>query len=704
MNELENKILNALIRVKRPMERGALKNAVKCSFSELDAAVSALVDSGSIIITGRGKIATSKNAGFKIGRIDAYEKGFAFLVSPDDPGKDVFIPRNSIGNALNGDIVQIKLTNTRAYRGKAEGEVVRIIEPRSDTVVGKIIVTRKIAIIEPDDRRLPDMRVEQANICGAQTGDMVVAQITRRANQHHGCEARVTEVLGRAGDTGTSILAIMRSYGIKDEFSPRAMHQAESEPQVVTEQDVLGREDLRELFTVTIDGDDARDFDDAISLKKDENGYILYVHIADVSNYVQPDSVIDREAVERGTSVYFPDRVSPMLPLELSNGICSLNEGVDRLTLTCEAHLTRSGQTESYRFYKSVIRSDKRCTYNAVNAILERNEAPDGYSADNISRLMEMGELYGNMARLRSLRGSIDFDLPEAYIVTGTDGEPTEILEAERGDANRMIEEFMLCANECAAKFGKQNELPFLYRVHEDPDAEKIGTFFTMVKALGLEAPSGIKPTPKQLQKLLDAAAESPYYAVINRVMLRSMQKAHYSAEPTGHFGLALKNYCHFTSPIRRYPDLVVHRAIKAEIDGGEASKRWEAMGDEVKRLAVLTSNREKNAMEAERAVDDYLKAVYMEKHIGETYEGVITSVLEFGVFVALKNTVEGLVHTAELGDEYFDYDPKLYRLTGSKSKRIYGIGDKMNVLVSAVDPEARRVDFVPYTGGELDG
>ena len=470
-------------------------------------------------------------------------------------------------------------------------------------------------------------------------------------------------------------------------------------PQQVDPKQKRGREDYRGLTTVTIDGADAKDLDDAVSLEDREDGYILYVHIADVSHYVTPGCPMDQDAYERGTSVYFPGQVIPMLPEALSNGICSLNAGVDRLALSCRMELDRQGNIKSYSFHNSVIHVDKRCTYEDVSQLLEKGITVPGYEGV-ADLLLRMGKLSEILSRNRHARGSIDFDLAETDIETDDMGNAVDIRRAQRGRANAMIEDFMLSANECAAAYGSAWDLPFLYRVHEEPDQVRMEELFTMAKALGLKAPKLRNIHPKALQALLREAEDTPYASVMNRTMLRCMKKARYADAPLGHFGLALKNYCHFTSPIRRYPDLVVHRAIKAAIGHGPGCKELEAMEEKIHAMGEHTSARERVAMEAERAVDDLLKAQYMERFIGQRFTGVITSVVDFGIFVELPNTAEGLIRMASLDDDYYVYDEKMLRLTGKRTKKTFAIGDEMDIIVSGVNLDMRRVEFVPAEGG----
>ncbi|MDL2225444.1 ribonuclease R [Eubacteriales bacterium OttesenSCG-928-M02] len=695
--ELRENILHLLQEEGIPMGVAELAAALGVSDGALADALVELEKEAQILYTAKKKVALPRFMGYLAGEISASERGFGFLIPFDADYEDVFIPPGALLGAMHKDKVLVRVGNSRAYKGKKEGEVVRILSRARDSIVGKLEKNHQSAFVVPEDKRLPDVFIPPGKMEEAQNGDLVVAYIDKWPKKNRNSEGHVTEILGRAGNMNASILGIVRSYDLPDTFSDAVLQEAETIPQTVTKNAKKGREDFRHLPTITIDGSDAKDLDDAISLiSLPEGGWQLYVHIADVSHYVKPNSPIDRDGYERATSVYFPNMVIPMLPQALSNGICSLNEGVERLALCCVMDLDETGNIYHYRFTNGLILVDKRCTYEAVNRILEKDEMVEGYQ-DIVPLLKEMERLSLLLTANRHARGSIDFDLPEAYIHTDAEGNTTGVEEAQRGIGNRMIEDFMLSANECAARFGKEAKLPMLYRIHEEPDEEKTQTFFLMLRALGMKAPrSGGNIHPKMLLGILENAADTPYASLVNRVMLRSMKKARYGELPIGHFGLALKNYCHFTSPIRRYPDLIVHRAIKMELSGGMEVKAQEDMAERMAAYGRHTSERERVAMEAERAVDDLLKAQYMEQYIGEGFTGIITSVLEFGIFVELPNTVEGLVRMASLDDDYYLYDEKLFRLTGRRTGKEYAIGDEMEIIVAGVNLDQRRVEFIP--------
>ncbi|MBE5780303.1 MAG: ribonuclease R [Clostridiales bacterium] len=682
-----------------PLTRKELLKGLGINDGALNKILAQLENEGEIVYTAKGKAALPHWLGYLRGTLTGNQRGFGFL-TPDEPGEeDVFIPGGAMQSAIHGDTVLVKLSGQRAYRGKREGEVVKVLNRARETVVGRIERTHNAGFLIPEDPRIPDIFIPLNAMAKAKNGDLAVVRIEKWPSRNRNAQGRVEEILGKGDSIDAAVKGIIRTFELPDVFSKGAMNQASAAPTEVTGKDRRGREDFRNLLTVTIDGADAKDLDDAVSLVRRGDGYTLYVHIADVSHYVLPGTPMDQDAYERGTSVYFPSMVIPMLPVELSNGICSLNAGVERLCLTCIMELNALGEVCNYRFSKGIIKVDQRCTYEDVTRLLAGDEV-EGYEEVR-DLLLLMAELSEKLTENREGRGSIDFDLSETDIVTDECGNAVSIGKKDRGRANLIIEDFMLAANECAAAFGTRNGLPFLYRIHEEPDEGRMEEFFNMAKALGISVPRTGEVHPKALQALLKQAEDTPYHSVISRTMLRCMKKARYGESPLGHFGLALKNYCHFTSPIRRYPDLVVHRAIKALISYGPGCRDLEAMEGTVHAMGEHTSRRERTAMEAERAVDDLLKAQYMQQYIGQPFKGIITSVLEFGIFVELDNTAEGLVRITSLDDDYYYYDEKLLRLVGKHKGKTFAIGDEMDIIVGGVNLDLRRVEFVPNWEGE---
>ena len=695
--EMERDILQYLQEQTAPVSQGELEKATALHRDVLAGCLTQMENEGKVMQTKRGKWAWPALLGCVCGRVQGTRKGFAFLLA-EDGGEDVFLPQDALRGAMHGDRVLVRTfaPNRRGKGLQREGEVLRILQRARQTVVGTLEKGHYASFLIPEDRRLPDLLIPKGKTGGAQHGQLVVVKITAYQQENRNAEGEVIEILGEAGSAEADLLGIIRHYGLKETFEPKTLEEAKEVPQQVTDRESAKREDFRNLLTVTIDGADARDFDDAISLERTEAGHALYVHIADVTHYVKPGSALDKEAYERGTSVYFPGAVLPMLPEALSNGICSLNQKEDRLTLSCIMQVDQNGYVTSFRFARGVIKVDKRVTYEDANAILERGDEGIAKAYRPVLALLEeMRTLAEKLMRNKQRRGSLDFERPESVFTLNEEGRAVDVFVHERGIANRMIEEFMLLANECAAKFAGQSDLPFLYRVHEDPAEDKMAEFFAMCKALGVsfQKPKR-KLKPRDLQALLVQTQQEPYADAVSRVMLRSLKKARYCEEDLGHFGLALKHYCHFTSPIRRYPDMVVHRAIIAKLEGGLSEKALEQQARQMPEYGRHTSECERVAMEAERAVDDLKRAEYMQDKLGEVYEGVVSSVTAFGLFVELENTIEGLVPIAMLEDDYYIYDEQLYRLIGRSTGMVYALGQRVTVKVTAVDLAMRRVEF----------
>ncbi len=665
---------------------------------------------GEILLTKKGKAALPQTIGCLMGKLQATRKGFAFLLAQDG-GEDVYIAKEDLGGALHDDIVLVRLLGAgkKSNSMHREGTVFRVIKRARTSVVGTLEKGRYASFVMPEDKRLPEVYIANHDSGNAQHGQLVVAEITRFGTGHPTGEfvqGKVVEVLGEAGTPVADIKGIIRQFEWKESFDAKTLQQAQTVPQAVSKEECEGREDYRDWCTVTIDGADAKDFDDAISLQKTADGYLLGVHIADVTHYVKPGSALDQEAYQRATSVYFPGMVLPMLPEALSNGICSLRQKEDRLTLSCLMALTDKGHVESFSFHKGVIRVHKRVTYEDANAILEQQDGEVAKAYEEVLPLLEsLRQLAEMLTQNRTKRGSIDFDIPEPEFVLNEEGKTIDVLQRQRGVANRMVEECMLLANECAAKLAKQQALPFLYRVHEQPDEEKMAAFLTLLRAWGVSFPRNSKKvTPKELQTLLGRTQGHPYQQAVQKIMLRSLKKARYCEENLGHFGLALRHYCHFTSPIRRYPDVVVHRALSAYLEQGWSQKAWEKAEQQMPEYGRHTSERERAGMEAERAVDDLKRAEYMQGKIGEEYQGIISSVTSFGLFVELPNTVEGLLPMAALQDDYYLYDETMMRLVGRHSKRIYTLGQPLRIKVVSVDLTMRRTEFALAAGEEKGG
>lgn len=572
--------------------------------------------------------------------------------------------------------------------------------PENRKVVGSYEQSENYGFVVPDSRRMcaGDIFIAKENANGARDGQKVVAQIIREAKgDRKSPEGKITEILGNARDPGVDVLSVVRSYELPDTFSERELRQAERAAKDVSEADRAGRMDLRGLQMVTIDGDDAKDLDDAVSLSSHGDFYELGVHIADVSNYVQEYSALDREALKRGTSVYLPDRVIPMLPKALSNGICSLNAGEDRLALSCLMQVQKDGTVADYRIVESVVRVDKRLTYSVVKDILEGGNC-DG--AEDLSPLIpmlkEMGALSAILRKNREKRGSIDFDFPESRLVLDEAGHPLEIKPYERNAATKLIEEFMLLANETVAEHFYWLDLPFLYRSHESPDQEKIRKLSFMMRNMGFSMKTGREEIhPKEIQKLLWQAEGSESEALVSRLALRSMRQANYTPECVGHFGLASRYYCHFTSPIRRYPDLQIHRIIKQFLRGKLDEEKREHYREILEAVAIQCSVTERRGAEAERECEKMKKAEYMEEHIGERFSGVVSGVNSFGIFVELENTVEGLLAISDLPGDFYRYDESGYQLVGEHTGRLFSLGQRLSVTVKKANKLLKYVDFL---------
>lgn len=630
------------------------------------------------------------------GKLSCHRDGYGF-VAPDGGGDDVFIPARYLRESMHGDRVRVELTAQRGS-GRREGRIIETLERGYTTIVGLYEAAGAGGVILPHDRRITcEFAVSSGDRGNARGGEVVVAAITRYPEAGRGARARVIEVLGRADDPDVETLIIIRKYGLSPLFPDDVRAAARSLSSAVTDADREGRVDLRGETTVTIDGESARDFDDAVSVRREGNRIRLLVSIADVSHYVPEGSPLDREAFSRGTSVYFPDRCIPMLPEELSTGICSLNPRVDRLALTAEMLFDEEGEAGETRFYPSVIRSDERLTYTEVKEILEDgNPGTTARHRGLLDGLRTMEELAVRLSEKRGRRGSIDFDLPEPEIVLDLQGRPESIGRAERNLAHRIIEEFMLAANEAVAAFLTERELPCIYRVHEPPDPQKLKDFREFIKPLGLSfRMGGGSVAPGELQRLLAEVSGRPEERMVNQVLLRCMRQARYDAENIGHFGLASPCYLHFTSPIRRYPDLVVHRILKESLGGGLRKRDAKRIAARLPEIAEQSSQRERTAMDAEREIVEMMRLQYMEDRVGDVFDGFITGVASYGFFVELSELlVEGLVHLTVLPDDFYRLLEKEHALLGERSGRRFRIGDCVRVRVDGVSRAQKRIDL----------
>lgn len=659
---------------------------------ELKAVLDALVEEGKIAVSKRGKYSRGQAERLR-GVFQANARGFGF-VSCENGGDDVFISEENLCGAFHGDEVEFIITSAPSGR-RREGKIVKILSHGVSRVVGLYEKSRDFGFVRPDNQRyLKDIYIPAGKEMNAMTGHKVVAELTSYGGEHMKPEGRVVEIIGHVNDPGTDILSIVMDMGIKTEFPEKVLNQAVRVGKPVSEADCAGRLDLRGWQMVTIDGEDAKDLDDAVSLTVEEGNYRLGVHIADVANYVQENSALDREAFERGTSVYLADRVIPMLPHKLSNGICSLNAGEDRLALSCIMTLGPSGEMLDHEIAETVIRVDRRMSYNGVTKILEGDPDALKENEEFVPMILRMRELSEIIREKRGKRGSIDFDFPETKILLDEKGKPVDIRPYERNAATKIIEDFMLMANETVAEEYFWRDVPFLYRTHEVPDEEKIRQLSTFINNFGYHIHVRNEVRPKEIQKLLAKVEGTPEEALISRLALRSMKRARYTTENTGHFGLAAKYYTHFTSPIRRYPDLQIHRIIKENLRGRLNEDRTAHYAEILPKAAVQCSDRERRADEAEREVVKMKKAEYMRERFGEEFEGVISGVTRWGMYVELENTVEGLVHVADMWDDHYEFVEQSYELVGEHTGKTYKLGQTVGVRVTGADKVQRTVNF----------
>lgn len=667
-------------------------------FKELVKALVALEEKGLIVRTRSDRYGIPEKMNLIKGKISAHAKGFAFLLPEDTSLSDVFIPPNELNTAMNGDIVMVRL-NSQSSGSRQEGTVIRILERAIQRVVGTYTETRNFGFVIPDDKKITsDIFIPKNGKNGAAEGHKVVVKLTSYPEGRMNAEGEVETILGHKNDPGIDILSVIHKHGLPGEFPADAMEQASSTPDTIDEKDLKDRRDLRDQVIVTIDGADAKDLDDAVTVTKlDDGSYKLGVHIADVSHYVTENSPIDKEALERGTSVYLVDRVIPMIPHRLSNGICSLNPKVDRLTLSCEMTINSQGQVTEHEIFQSVIKTTERMTYSDVNKILvdDDEELKQKYEP-LVPMFKDMERLAQILRDKRMDRGAVDFDFKEAKVLVDDEGAVKDVVIRERSVAEKLIEEFMLVANETVAEHFHWMNVPFIYRIHEEPNAEKLQKFLEFVTTFGYV----VKGTagnihPRALQSILDAVRDRPEETVISTVMLRSMKQAKYDPQSLGHFGLSTEFYTHFTSPIRRYPDLIVHRLIRTYLINGKVDEATqEKWAERLPDIAEHTSSMERRAVDAERETDDLKKAEYMLDKIGEEFDGMISSVTNFGMFVELPNTIEGLVHVSFMTDDYYRFDEQHFAMIGERTGNVFRIGDEITVKVVDVNKDERNIDF----------
>ncbi|MGH4126302.1 MAG: ribonuclease R [Clostridium sp.] len=668
----------------------------KADIKEFTNLLSEMEKSGDIVKTRTEHYGIPGKMGIVIGKFQGHQRGFGFVIAQEER-PDIFIPADNVNGAMNGDIVLAKILKEVNNGKKCEGEITRIIERSNKTIIGTYDDSKNFGFVVADDKRIAqDIFIPKAERNGAKTGQIVIAEITEWPEQRRNPEGRIVEILGNKGDQGIDILTIIKKHKLPEEFPAKVEAFADNIVEKIPEEEYARRKDLRDLQMVTIDGEDAKDLDDAVSIEILANGnYRLGVHIADVSHYVKEKNPLDIEALTRATSVYLIDRVIPMLPKKLSNGVCSLNPKVDRLALTCFMEIDKNGKTVDHEIVESIIKTNERMTYTDVTKILSDKDAETIKKYDYLYEdFKHMEDLCAILNKKRMGRGAIDFDFTECKILLNEFGKPVDIVPYERGIANRVIEEFMLIANETVAEHMFWLNVPFVYRIHEDPDEEKLIHFSEFAHNLGYPIKWGKEIHPRMLQEVIARVKGEKEEMVLSTLLLRSMMKAKYSPECSGHFGLASKYYCHFTSPIRRYPDLMIHRVIKEVINEGLSEKRTEKLRKEVEIASKQSSDMERIAMEAEREVDDLKKAEYMNERIGQEFDGIISSVTNFGLFVELPNTIEGLVHMSSLDDDYYVFDERHLTLVGERTKNMYRLGEEVRIIVSKVDLASHEVYF----------
>ncbi|MEK5381961.1 ribonuclease R [Mycobacteroides abscessus subsp. abscessus] len=667
-------------------------------FKDFVKALVQMEEKGLVVRTRSNRYGLPERMNLIRGKLAGHAKGFAFVIPEEQGMDDIFIPPNEVKTALNGDIVLARVTSESSGQ-RREGTIVRIIERGVQQIVGTYSESKHFGFVIPDDKKIAtDIFIPKGSTKGAIEGHKVVVKLTSYPEGRKNAEGEVIKILGHKNDPGVDILSVIHKHGLPLAFPDNVLDQANSAPDTIDEKEIANRRDLRNETIVTIDGADAKDLDDAVTVTILENGhYKLGVHIADVTYYVTENSPIDVEAEERGTSVYLVDRVIPMIPHRLSNGICSLNPKVDRLTLSCEMEISPEGEVVKHEIFQSVIKTTERMTYADVNSILhEKDEALRAKYEGLVPMFERMEELAAILRKKRMTRGAIDFDFKESKVLVDEDGKPQDVILRERSVAEKLIEEFMLVANETVAEHFHWMQVPFIYRIHEDPKEEKLRRFFEFITNFGYIVKGTANSVhPRALQEIIEAVQGTPEEMVISTVMLRSMQQAKYYPESLGHFGLSTEFYTHFTSPIRRYPDLIVHRLIRTYlIEGDISSATQEKWNSRLTEIAEHSSSMERRSVEAERETDELKKSEYMLDKIGEEYDGIISSVTNFGMFVELTNTIEGLVHVSYLTDDYYRYDERHFAMIGERTGKVFRIGDEITVRVVNVNKDERAIDF----------
>ncbi|WP_156288412.1 ribonuclease R [Oceanobacillus salinisoli] len=668
-------------------------------FKELVIALNQLEEAGELVRTRKNRFGLPEKMNLIRGKVQMHQKGFAFLIPDEEGQSDVYIHASDLASAMNNDKVLVRIEKYGKDGDRPEGQVIRILERAVHQVVGTFEDNRSFGFVIADDKRIPnDIFIPKGSTHGAVGGHKVIARITKYPEGRKSAEGEIVQILGHKNDPGIDIISIIYKHGITIDFPEEVLEQAANTPETIDEEEIQGRRDLRDELIVTIDGADAKDLDDAVTVKKLDNGnYKLGVYIADVSYYVEEGSPIDVEAFERGTSVYLVDRVIPMIPHRLSNGICSLNPQVDRLTLGCEMEINTSGQVVNHEIFQSVIKTTERMTYTDVNKILVDNDEELRRRYEPLVPMFEEMEKLAEILRGKRMgRGAIDFDFKEAKVLVDEEGKATDVILRERSVAERLIEEFMLAANETIAEHFHWMDVPFIHRIHEDPDDGKLQNFFEFLASLGIAVKGTANEIhPQALQKVLEEIQGEPEEMIVSKLMLRSMKQAKYDPNGIGHFGLATDFYTHFTSPIRRYPDLIVHRLIRTYLINKQLDKKTTSHWKErMPEIARHTSERERRAVDAERETDELKKAEFMQDKVGEEFTGVISSVTNFGMFVELPNTIEGLIHVSFLTDDYYHYDDRSHALIGERTANIYRVGDEVKVKVAGVNVEEHAVDF----------
>ena len=696
VNAMKEKILSILKESDKALSIDELDSALNLNTIEETKAFSdalrELEDSYEIYRSNKNRYMLLENSNLRKGILRMNKKGFGFVeVSGEE---DIFIAPDNINKALNNDTVIVEILNKNSGE-KREGRIVKTLERDLSTIVGEIYFKKDKGYIIPDDKKLDiQLEIDRDKSHGAVDGHKVVVKILRNITKNR-YKGEVVRIIGHKNDPGVDILSIVCKYEINDTFPEEVIEELDSIPEEVREQDKKGRKDLTDVTIFTIDGDDTKDIDDAISVEKLKNGnYKLGVHIADVSYYVKEGSPLDKEAMDRGTSVYLVDRVIPMLPHKLSNGICSLNPGVERLAISCVMEIDNNGKTVDYEIFPSIIKSRLQMTYKKVNQVIEKNEIPEGYEPF-VNDLKLMDELSQIIRKAKINRGYIDFDVDEAKIIVDENCHPTDIVLRNRGRGENLIEDFMIQANECVATHIFYMDLPFIYRVHEYPKEEKIRDFISFVQSLGYTVKFNTKDiSPKAIQNLINQLKDKKEFKVLSSLLLRNMQKAIYLPQNLGHYGLASKCYTHFTSPIRRYPDTTVHRLLRTYLFNDDMSNqtinKWQ---EKLVYIAENSSFKERESVECEREVEDMKMAEYMEDHIGEEYKGIISGVTNFGMFIQLDNLVEGLIHVNDMKD-YFSFDEVTQSLIGERTKEKFTLGDEVLIKVKAASKEAKTIDF----------